>query len=106
MRVQKSITVIFFSTQGPPIQIAVSKSRGVTGKFNRDKVLKNLKWYNSKRRPKSGIKNIRLLHDNAPSHKGGIVLEFLQQEKLTVLSHPPYSPELTPYDYFLFPRLK
>ena len=42
MRVQKGMYAIFFSTQGPAIQIAVPKGRGVTGKFYRNKVLKNL----------------------------------------------------------------
>ena len=82
MSVQKVMYAIFFSTQGPPIQIAVPKDRGVTDKFFRDKVLKYLKRYNSKRRPKSVIKNIRLLPDIAPSNKAGIVMEFLQQERL------------------------
>ena len=102
MSVQNLMHAIFFPTQGPPIQIAVPEGRGVTDKFYRDKVLKYLKRYNSKRRPKSGIKNISLLHDNAPSHKAGIVAGFLQQENVTVLSDSPYSPELTPYDYFCF----
>ena len=75
MSVQKLMHDIFFPTQGPPIQIDVPKGRGVTGNFYRDKVLKNLERYNSKHRPKSGIKNIRLVHDNAPSHKAGIVTE-------------------------------
>ena len=80
---------IFFSTQGPPIQIAAPMDRYVTGNFCRDKVLKYLKQYNSKRRPKSGIKIIRLVHHNAPSDKGGIVMEFLQQERLQYCPIPP-----------------
>ena len=64
--VQRVTYVIFFSTQRSATQIAVSKGRGVTGKFYCDKVLKKLKRYYSKRQPKSGIKIIRLLHDNAP----------------------------------------
>ena len=88
IRVQKVVYAVFFSTQGPAIQIAVPKGKGITGKFYRDKVLKKLKRYYSKRLPKSGIKNIRRLHDNAPSHKAGIVTEFLQQENMTVLEKP------------------
>ena len=98
MGVQKVMYVIFFSTQGPAIQIAVQKGRGVTGKFYPDEVLKKLRRYYSIRRTKSGIKNIRLLHDNDPWHIAGIVTEFLQQEKVTVQSHPPYSSELAPFD--------
>ena len=31
---------------------------------------------------------------------------FLASEKVKVLNHPPYSPDLSPCDLFLFPRLK
>ena len=33
-------------------------------------------------------------------------LSFLASEKVKVLNHPPYSPDLSPCDFFLFPRLK
>ena len=31
---------------------------------------------------------------------------FLASEKVKVLNHPPYSPDLSLCDFFLFPRLK
>ena len=31
---------------------------------------------------------------------------FVASEKVKVLNHPPYSPDLSPYDFFLFPKLK
>ena len=31
---------------------------------------------------------------------------FLASEKVTFLNRPPYSPDLSPCDFFLFPRLK
>ena len=31
---------------------------------------------------------------------------FLASEKVEVLNHPPYSPDLSPCDFFLFPSLK
>ena len=31
---------------------------------------------------------------------------FLASEKVKVLNHPPYSPDLSPCDFFLFPMLK
>ena len=34
------------------------------------------------------------------------VKSFLASEKAKVLNHPPFSPDLSPYDFFLFPRLK
>jgi len=47
-----------------------------------------------------------LHHDIAPSHTSFAVREFLAQNKITTLPHPPYSPDLAPCDFFLFPRLK
>ena len=47
-----------------------------------------------------------LLHDNTPSHNATIVKQFLAQRKVTVFDHPPYSPDLAPADYFLFPKVK
>ena len=43
---------------------------------------------------------------NAPSHNATIVKQFLVQQKVTVLDHPPYSPDLAPADYILFPKVK
>ena len=45
-------------------------------------------------------------HDSASSHKCEVVKSFLAYEKVKVLNHPPYSPDLSPCDFFLFPRRK
>jgi transposase len=34
------------------------------------------------------------------------VREFLASKQITVLEHPPYSPDLAPSDFFLFPKMK
>ena len=34
------------------------------------------------------------------------LLSFLASEKVKFLNHPPYSSDLNPCDFFLFPRLK
>jgi len=47
-----------------------------------------------------------LSHDNAPSHNATIVKQFLAPRKVTVLDHPPYSPDLAPAHYFLFRKVK
>ena len=49
---------------------------------------------------------VLFLHDNAPDHR-----ELATQKKLAYLifhclDHPPYSPDLAPSDYHLFPELK
>jgi transposase len=47
-----------------------------------------------------------LQHDNAPSHSSFLVREFLDKHATTVLPQPPYSPDLAPFDFFLFPNPK
>ena len=45
-------------------------------------------------------------HDNASSHTSAPTLAFFGEQNINMLAHPPYSPDLAPCDYFLFPRLK
>ena len=58
--------------------------------------------------PSKGWSGVNLLHDKASFYKCEVVKSFLASEKVNVLSHPPYSPDLSPCDFFLFlfPRLK
>ena len=60
----------------------------------------------NKKQPSKGWSGVHLLHDNASSHKCEVVKSFLVSEKVKVLNHPPYSPDLSPCDFLLFPRLK
>ena len=60
----------------------------------------------NKKRPSKGWSGIHLLHDNASSHKCVVVKPFLASENVKVLNYPPYSPDLSPCDFFLFPNLK
>ena len=62
--------------------------------------------YYQKRRPVTGFKHIRLLHDNVPALASEIVTAFWKKEKVTVLPHLPYSLDLAPFDFFIFPKLK
>ena len=61
---------------------------------------------NEKRRPITGLRGLCLIHDNAPAHKCVLVQDFLKEEKVVQLSYAPYSPDLSPCDFFLFPLLK
>jgi transposase len=47
-----------------------------------------------------------LHHDNAPAHMSFFVRNFLAKNKTTIVPQPPYSPDLAPADFFLFPKLK
>ncbi|KYN44215.1 hypothetical protein ALC56_01337 [Trachymyrmex septentrionalis] len=51
-------------------------------------------------------KNWLLHHDNAPAHTSLLVREFLTKNNTLMMPQPPYSPDLAPCDFFLFPKLK
>ena len=52
-------------------------------------------------------RNEWILHqDNAPAHNTLSVKKFLANKNITVLEHPPYSPDLTSCDFCLFPKVK
>ena len=106
LNTKKVLYAIFFSGEGVAIKVPVKKGKSITRKYYKDVVLKKLKKYYQKRHPATGFKHVRLLHDNAPAHTSAIVTAFLKKEKATVLPHPPYSPDLAPCDFFLFPKLK
>ena len=97
---------IFFDWKGPVLQIPVPKGSSVTGKFYRESVLTQLVDLYQKRRPCTSVCGIRLLHDNVPAHKSATIQEDLKESGLHVLDYPPYSPDLSPCDFWLFPRLK
>ena len=41
-----------------------------------------------------------------PAHTTLSVQQFLTKNHMTAVPHPPYSPNLTPSDFFLFPWMK
>ena len=78
----------------------------VTGRFYKNSVLKKVKEFYNKKRPSKGWSGVHHLHDNTSSHKCEVVKSFVASEKVKVLNHLPYSPDQSPCDFFLFPRLK
>ena len=72
-------------------------------------VLSGSPWKTRKRvacvRP--GIARTWMLHhNNASCHTAVSINEFLAEKSIPVVPQPPYSPDLSPCDFFLFPRLK
>ncbi len=54
--------------------------------------------------PAKPERNFIIHQDNAPSHTCAQTLAFFLD--IPLLAHPPYSPDLAPCDFFLFPCLK
>jgi histone-lysine N-methyltransferase SETMAR len=52
------------------------------------------------------IRSVILLQDNVRSHTAQLTTNVLEKMHWEVLPHPPYSPDLSPCDFYLFEPLK
>jgi transposase len=48
----------------------------------------------------------QLHHDNEPAHSTALVQAVLLKHHITQICQPPYSPDLAPCHFRLFPKLK
>jgi histone-lysine N-methyltransferase SETMAR len=98
--------IMFFDTRGIVYREFDPQDLTVNKKFY-CKVLWHLR--ENIRRKRSDLwhaKNWILHNDNAPCHQALLVREFLANHNMLSLLHPPYSPDLAPADFFLFPKMK
>lgn len=51
-------------------------------------------------------RRIVLHHDNASSHTARRTMAFLKENNIELMTHCPYSPDLSPNDFFLFTKIK
>ena len=85
--------------------IFIEKGRTITGAYCAallDRLVDEIR----KKRPH--LKNTKILFrdDNAPSHTSNIAKVKKHELGFESLPHPPYSPNLDPSEYYLFPNLK
>ena len=70
------------------------------------KILQKLKKTIQRKRKNKWESGVLLLHDNASSHTCRAAQSEIQTLGFTQVTHPPYSPDLAPSDYHLFPKMK
>lgn len=102
----KTMLICFFDARGVVHREFVPEGQTVNQDFY-IQVLRRLREAVRRKRPalwESG--DWWLHHDNAPAHKALRVKQFLAKNGMTLLPHPPYSPDLAPCDFFLFPKMK
>ncbi|CAH1997390.1 unnamed protein product [Acanthoscelides obtectus] len=93
----------FVSKAGHIATIPLNEQRNVTADWYvticLPKVITELRKINSERR-------IILHQDNASSHTSQTTRQYLTEDNVELLDHPPYSPDLSPNDFFTFPKIK
>jgi hypothetical protein len=96
--------IIFFDSQGVVYKEFVPEGKRENAEFYKGLMNRLLKRIQRVRPATFCSREFFLLHDNAPAHKAAFA-NFRPQKSYNPLS-PPYSLDLSPPDYFLFPKLK
>lgn len=104
--VGKQMVAVFFRRSGPVAVIPLLEQRTVTAQWYCEVALPSVFQKLEDSRPGTGLRGILLHHDNASSHTAARTIDFLSRSGVQLLPHPPYSPDLAPCDYFLFPKVK
>ena len=100
----KHMVLAFFDAGGLIYSNIVPKGTAVNSVY----ILKVLRSFMKKlrqKRPRLAEQGFVFHWDNAPVHTAAAVREWFTANAIQRLEHPPYSPDLAPADFFLFPRV-
>lgn len=103
--VGKMMATILWDTEGILLIDYKEKGVNITGEYYAS-LLQQLKEAFKEKRPGKWSRGVLLLHDNAPVHKCRTAMAALINCGFDTLIHPPYSPDLAPSYYYLFPKMK
>jgi histone-lysine N-methyltransferase SETMAR len=101
----KVMATVFWDARGIIHIDYLQKGRTINGEYYAnllDRFDDDLK----KNRPHLAKKKVLFHQDNARVHTCAVAMAKIHKLGYELLSHPPYSPDLAPSDYFLFPNLK
>ncbi len=108
---RKTMMTVFFDFQGV-IHVEFLRPGGTIKSEEYCQSLMRMKEAIQRKRPHLWVRNGEgnrsfLLHqDNAPAHVAVPTLAKFGEWGIDLLAHPPYSPDLAPCDFTLFPKLK
>lgn len=102
---RKVMWIVFWDADGIVLSHFVPANQTVNATYYTD-ILRN-RLIGAIADKRAGANRRIIFHqDNAPAHRASITQEFLKNSPLEMMEHPPYSPDLAPSDYHLFPSLK
>lgn len=101
----KVLATVFFDWRGV-LHIDFLHDRRTVNAAYYCQLLESVKAAYKNKRRGIPIRDVILLHDNARPHTAVLTRNKLEEMHWETLEHPPYSPDLSPCDYFLFAPLK
>jgi len=101
----KVLASIFGDQDGILLIDYVPKGQTISAEYY-SSLLVQLKDILKEKRHGKVTKVVLFLHDNAPTHRTLATQKKLAYLGFQCIDHPPYSPDLAPSDYHLFPGLK
>ena len=102
----KTTLIIFVEPQGVEHKEVLPEGKTVNAEFYKGVIDRLLKRIQRVRPAVFCSRDFFLLHDNAPADKASSFCQLLTPKNVTTLYHSLYSPDLSPPDYLLFPKLK
>ena len=105
MSAGKVMASIFWDAEGVLLVDYLEKGHTITGTYYVNLLHQLREKIKSLRRGKLA-RGVLFHQDNAPAHKSTVAMAAINECGFELLEHPPYSPDLAPSDYYLFPKLK
>lgn len=102
----KVMIAVFITRSGVIANIEVEEGSTVTAEWYTTKCLPKVFDQLQQRCPKGGLRRWFLHHDNAPAHTAMKTKNFIEARGIHLVTPAPYSPDLAPCDFFLFPTIK
>ena len=102
----KVMLTIFFDSRGVVHHEYAPQGQNINNEYYLE-VLRRLHDAVQHKRPDLWAAGTWQLHrDNAPAHSSQLIQTFLAKHNIPVVRQAPYSPDMAPCDYWLFPHLK
>ena len=102
----KVMLIAFFDVHGIVHAKFLSQGQTINQHIYKNILRRLMRSVREKRRELWETRSWLLHHDNAPAHNALGIRKFLAKNSIAVPEQPPYSPDLAPCDFFLFPKLK
>lgn len=101
----KVMASVFWDAKGILLIDYLQKGATINGQYYAE-LLQKLNDALRAKRPGMAKKKVLFHQDNAPAHTSTVAMSKIHDLHFQLVPHAPYSPDMAPSDYHLFPKLK